>query len=439
MLVSLVGRLKSDKIEQQVDRYAAWAAAVQRLRADWLAGNRPEAAQLRAYLEEIPAEQHAEALQDLLAAHLLLRWEGGQGLRLEDYFRELGLELAAVPADLVQDEFLARYAVPHGDMPSPAEYERRFPGRADVQELLRARCLDGGGYVRLRRRGRGAMGEVWEAHDRHLQRRVAIKLPQAGRLADPEFLSRFAEEARVTAGLEHPGIVGVHAFHTPAEGPPFYVMRLVDGEPLSAPIWDYHHPPPERTPGEQRLRWGRLMQCFAAACEALAFAHARGVIHRDLKPGNIAVGAYGETVILDWGLAQRLDASHPPVAGIVVGTPDYMPPEQVDGIADRRSDVFGLGAVLYELLTGRAPHTWADGCRPADWQQVVRRAEFARPRSLAPRTPRALEQICLKALARDPTERYPDAAELVRDIRCHLAGASSTGGLMGWLRRLLRG
>jgi serine/threonine protein kinase len=163
-----------------------------------------------------------------------------------------------------------------------------------------------------------------------------------------------------------------------------------------------------------------------------------------LKPGNILVGEFGETVILDWGMAKQTPLVAPASAAgsrggevngeatqigfqktipsIVVGTPQYMAPEQAEGIADARSDVFGLGAVLYEMLTNRPPRDWPDGAQPADWMRIVREACFPPPRRLNPQAPRSLEAICHRALARDAMERYQSADELSQEIGRHLAG-----------------
>jgi serine/threonine protein kinase len=436
------------------DRYAGWAAAVRQFRADWAKGTHPDVRQLRDYLLEVPEQQRSEALQDLVAEHLRHTWQAGYGLHLERYIAEFGEEFSdlasvtAVPADLVEDEFLARYQLPHGDTPPVDEYDERFAGRADVMRLLRRRCVAGKRYVKLRRRGQGAMGEVWEAHDRHLRRSVAIKEPAAGLVEQAESLRRFAEEARVTAGLEHPSIVGVHEFYEANGSAPFYVMRLVSGATLHDRIRQYHQPPMERTTCQEHLFRNQLLSAFLSTCDAIACAHASGVLHRDLKPGNIVVGEFGESVVLDWGIAKRMPpgaatstgapphaapAGGTPQAGredevpeLVAGTPDYMPPEQVDGISDARSDVFGLGAILYEILTDRSPHAWANRRRPADWPRLVREARFPSPRRVKSHTPRALEAIAVKALARDPADRYQSAAELAGDTRRYLAGEKVT-------------
>lgn len=395
MLASLVARYHQLG-EHEVDRYGAWSGALQKLRADWQAGTRTLSP--HDYLADVPDSQRAEALHDLIAEHLRLAWAAGPGPTLDAYM------LSDLPVELIEDEFLARYQLPHGDAPSLDGYRQRFPTRPEVLRLLAPRFLSDGSYVKLRKIGLGALGVVWEAHDAQLHRRVAIKEPRTDIPNPADALRCFIAEALLTAGLEHPGIVAVHEMHDGAE--PFYVMRLVTGCTFGERIAEYH----QFTAWDRRLAWQQLLESLIRICDAIAYAHSRGVLHRDLKPANIILGEHGNTAVLDWGN----DA--------VAGTPDYMAPEQVDRIADERTDVFGLGAVLYELLTSRSPHGWAEGVRPHDWQRLVREAHFEKPRRLNPQIPRVLEAICLKALSRDPTARYQTAAELARDLRCHIAG-----------------
>ncbi len=448
MLLSIVKEFESAQSRLGVDPYAAWSAAVRQLQSDWQEGNKANVGRLRDYIKEVPEDQRYEALQDLIAEHLQLAWHDGQGTDLHPYLSRFGQDFAqlaspvAVPAELIEDEFLARHILPHGDTPSIDEYQRRFPSRPDVMQLLHRRCFDGGRYVKLREIGRGAMGEVFEAYDRRLGRLVAIKQPKPRFANAADVLGRFAEEARLTAGLQHPAIVTVHE-HCQGGATPFYVMRLAFGQPLSENIRDYHQPPAERSRSDQRLVWRQLLQTFATVCQAIVYAHSRGVLHRDLKPDNIIVGEFGETTILDWGMASSIplagncssgrasvadaatrDAARESreTASLLIGTPQYMPPEQARGISDARSDVFGLGAILYEMLTESPPHAWPEGSRPADWLQVVRDAQFPPPRRLKPRLPRALEAICLKALARDPQARYRSVAEMTQDVLRHQAG-----------------
>lgn len=427
MLASLLARYHRPD-GQEVDCRAAWLAAIEKLRQDWGSGTRPEIGRLPEYLRDLPEDQRFEALQDLIADHLRLTWQAGQGPRLESYLAELGGEFAGIgssasaPADLVEDEFLARHQLPHGDTPSLEEYRARFPTRPDVMERLESRYLDDGRYIGLHKRGLGAMGEVWEAYDCRLRRLVAVKKPRTDLGNRGDALRCFDHEARITAGLGHPGIVSVHDYCQVDDPAPFYVMELINGQTLSDRIRDYHQPTIARTRAEDRILWSQLLHALIGISDAISYAHAWGVLHRDLKPGNILVGEFGEVVIIDWGMAARFPPGGTLAAGAVAGTPDYMPPEQADGLADVRSDVFGLGAILFEILTGRSPHGWIDGARPADWPGLVRQAEFQTPRYLNPQTPRALEAICQKALARVPDQRYPTVEALAHDVRYYLAG-----------------
>jgi serine/threonine-protein kinase len=147
-------------------------------------------------------------------------------------------------------------------------------------------------------------------------------------------------------------------------------------------------------------------------------------------------GDHGEVVLLDWGNARRIDQSNR--ACRETGTPEYMPPEQADGIADVRSDVFGVGAILYELLAGTSPHGWAEGIRPRDWIEQVKEAHFERPSRVQRRIPRDLESICLHALEKAPDLRYQTVAELAADLRRYLCGESVTGGRNGFARLVRR-
>ena len=432
MIVAFVAR-HAEHAERETDRYAAWEASLRRLRRDWVRGERPAADQLGTYLREVPEETRPEAFADLIAEHLQLSWRAGPGPRLEAYFAESDDEPSAmccpsrVPADLVEDEFLARHQLPYGDTPSLDEYQSRFPGRKDAMELLEGRCLGEGRYVKLSKRGQGALGEVWEAHDRALLRPVAIKTPRAHIAKDPAAARMLAEEARITASLEHPGIAGVHEFYpSSGDAPPFCVLRLLSGRTLGERIRDFHAPAEVGSRSDHRRVWRQLLRSFAAACDAVAYAHARGVLHRDLKPGNILLGDFGETVVLDWGLAKET-VLPVPLAGNTKscaeeGTPEYMAPEQAEGISDIRSDVFGLGAVLYELLTGRPPRQWDGGRRPDDWLAIAQVQKIQTPRTLNPRTPWALDAICRKALATDRSARYPSASALAQDIRRYMDG-----------------
>ena len=266
--------------------------------------------------------------------------------------------------------------------------------------------VEGERYERVGVLGAGGMGRVYLARDRWLGRMVALKEAHDAGLA-----GRLAREVRVTAGLEHPGIVTVYDEGRGADGRPFYTMRLMRGRPLAQVL-------AERPGLAARLE---LLGHYLDACYAMAYAHAQGVIHRDLKPENIMVGAFGETQVVDWGLARRLDDGGAEDAdagvtrqGAVLGTPAYMSPEQARGEpADRRADVWGLGAVLHEVLAGAPP--------PREAPSGARGATAARG-ALGREVPAELAAIVARTLAEDPDERYPDAGALAEDVAAFLAG-----------------
>jgi serine/threonine protein kinase len=262
-------------------------------------------------------------------------------------------------------------------------------------------------YTFVRELARGGMGTVYLAQDTELDREVAIKVLSTPELTD-DLRRRMIREAQIIARLEHPGIVPVHDVGVLPDGRVFYAMKFVRGSRLD----EY-----AATTGSIRDR----LRKFQSVCEAVAFAHARGVIHRDLKPQNIMIGAFGEVLVLDWGVAKilrdersiaseadtlMLPGSEPAAKrigdtthGTVIGTRQYMSPEQARGDVnqlDQRSDVYSLGAVLYFLLTNQAPGN-------------------ARPRSINPKVTKPAEAVCLKAMTRDPSERYASALELSAD------------------------
>lgn len=285
-----------------------------------------------------------------------------------------------------------------------------------------------GRYDRRSLLGAGGMGRVHVARDARLGRDVAIK--EAHPAADPAAAdARLNREARIAALLEHPSIVPVYDAGESPGGRPWYVMRLVRGRSLDEAIG---------AAGSLPERLG-LMRHYLATCEAVAYAHHLGVVHRDLKPANVMVGEFGETQVVDWGLARLRgeaegvwvptvgDVPHATVAGSVMGTPAYMSPEQAQGLpADERSDVYGLGATLYHLIAGRAP---------------VPGALAERLRGEAPDAPPELLAIVERAMAADPARRYAGAGALVEDVGAYLEGRRIEAyRYSAWdlLRRLVR-
>ena len=292
-------------------------------------------------------------------------------------------------------------------------------GEPDPGDAAALPVDDAGRYELAGVHARGGLGRVVKAHDRRLHRTVAIKeLLQR----TPSAEARFVREALITARLEHPGIVPVHEAGRWPSGDPYYSMKLVSGRTLKELIH-------ARASLDERLA---LVPHVLAVAEAIAYAHSQQVIHRDLKPANVIVGDFGETVVVDWGLAKDLTGALPEMeaepaagpaarrpgataAGNVMGTPSYMSPEQArGGELDARTDVYSLGAILYEVLAGVPPHTGETAA------EILESALGGTPRPIEDRQPGAppdLIAIVHKAMARDAATRYPSAVELAEDIR----------------------
>jgi len=327
-----------------------------------------------------------------------------------------------------------------------------------------------GRYRILNEVARGGQGAILRVYDQDLRRRLAMKVvlgegEQRGSGASvasvaPKTLGRFLEEAQVTAQLDHPGIVPVHELGLDSDGRVYFTMRLVKGENLGV-IYD-------KTRNAQD-GWSRTrtLNVLVKVCEAMSYAHHKGVIHRDLKPANVMVGRFGEVYVMDWGLARVVDRGNGRDAridtdalangdssdsddvdglmtmdGDIVGTPAYMPPEQARGTLSEmgpHSDVYSLGAMLYELLAGHAPYS--DASEKRNVFEILMAVQNERPRSLdriARDAPQELVAICDKAMERDPAQRYPDMSGLAEDLRAFLEGrvvAAHERGAIAELRK----
>ncbi|MDB4956821.1 MAG: serine/threonine protein kinase [Myxococcales bacterium] len=311
----------------------------------------------------------------------------------------------------------------------------RFP-RATLKEV------EPDNYVDRVEITRGGMGRIIGAFDLRLQRRVAIK---ELRVQGEELAERFTREALLTARLQHPSIVNIHEAGRWPSGEPFYAMKLVAGEPLDKVV-------ARAKTLDAKLA---LLPHVLAVADALAYAHQQRVIHRDLKPSNVMIGDFGETVVIDWGLAKDLaepatdplggpfrSAADPTMTadGEVLGTPAYMPPEQAEGQAvDERADVYSIGALLYHVLSGSPPYT---GESPIDVLDAVRHGPPVPLGTREPGVPLDLLAIANRAMARDPAARYGTASELADDLRRFHAGQlvgahrySRRQLLRRWLRR----
>jgi eukaryotic-like serine/threonine-protein kinase len=250
--------------------------------------------------------------------------------------------------------------------------------------------------------GAGGMAEVFEGRDRLLARRVAIKVLQAQLVRDPSFLIRFKREAQAAASLSHPNIVGVYDTGS-EDGTHFIVMEYVDGRTLKDVIR-----------AEGPLYPERAAEICADVCSALVAAHARGLIHRDIKPGNVMLTPDGKVKVMDFGIARATTSETITQTAAVVGTAQYISPEQAQGQAvDYRSDLYSLGCCLYEMLTGTVPFT---GATPVAIAYRHVREDPTPPRMLNADVPAPLEAICLKAMAKLPDNRYQTAAEFQSDL-----------------------
>jgi serine/threonine-protein kinase len=390
-------------------------------------------------------------------------------LHLEQHGDDVEKSLAAlgVPAPVRQQ----LHSLGDGDVnaslarvPTPPHASSRMPSTTPEkpgQSGLR--------YHVLRPHGKGGIGEVFVALDQELNREVALKEIQDQHADDPHSRGRFVREAEITGGLEHPGIVPVYGLGQYGDGRPFYAMRFIQGETLKDAIARYHaassgvHPrrpdggdEPRRSP-EFELR--TLLTRFVAVCNTIAYAHSRGVIHRDIKPSNIMLGKFGETLIVDWGLAKALsdaparsssDGLSEPVlvprlteigetqAGAALGTPAYMSPEQAAGRVDLlgpASDIYNLGATLYSLLTGRPP---IDGKDTAEVLRKTQRGEWLPPRQVKSDVPPPLDAICRTAMAVKPANRYATALELAAEVERWLAEEPVQAYPEPWTARLRR-
>jgi tetratricopeptide (TPR) repeat protein/tRNA A-37 threonylcarbamoyl transferase component Bud32 len=320
--------------------------------------------------------------------------------------------------------------------PAPADPTRTADADRTATLSVGSATSDGQRFRILRPHAQGGLGAVFVALDEELHREVALKQILDHHADDPDSRTRFVLEAEITGGLEHPGIVPVYGLGSYGDGRPYYAMRFIRGDSLKEAITAFHADPArESDPGIRSLAWRKLLRRFVDVCNAINYAHTRGVIHRDIKPANVIVGEHGETLVVDWGLAKVRGETEPghasdertlvpssargsakTLSGSALGTPAYMSPEQAAGDLDRlgpRSDVYSLGATLYCLLTDKPPF---EGNDLGAVMRSVRKGDFPTPRTLDPTIDRALEAVCLKAMALEPEDRYATPKSLADDV-----------------------
>ena len=294
----------------------------------------------------------------------------------------------------------------------------------------------------------GGIGQGWRAYDEVLEREIALKELKASTTGSRRHRERFYREAQLTGQLEHPGVVPVYDFVSQGDGDRcYYTMRFVKGRTLTEAIQEYHQRRAENPELNLAAEFLRLLNAFISVCQTIAFAHSRGVIHRDLKGDNVILGDFGEVIVLDWGLAKRLDdadadddaelpldpgatlafepgpnlSTSVTMQGERLGTPAYMAPEQASGSVDqidRQTDVYGLAAIFYEILTGRPPFL---GKSLVEILHHVIHSPPQPPSQHNPAVPRELERICLQGLAKRRDERQFSATDLAEQVQAWIA------------------
>lgn len=415
--------------------FARHADLLDRFEDAWLSNDPLD---IEALVSSVDSADRLPLLVELVQIDLERRLAAGQAVTATSYFARfpaLAADLEAA-AELISAEsrLLPLVADSENQVPNAAEnFGALLDGRYELKETI----------------GEGGMGTVRRARDRRFDRDVAIKLLKPGTPAESTAATRFRIEAKITGQLQHPGIPPVYELSQLIDGRPFMTMKLVKGRTLRELL-------KERTGVDEDL--GRLIAIFEQLCHTVGYAHAHRLIHRDLKPSNVMVGAHGEVQVMDWGLAKRLDdvsseatiaadpnetleleteiGTSPPEGpetqtGSVLGTPAYMPPEQAAGEVRKlnaRSDVFGLGAILCEILTGRAPYPGPDA-QALRLQAIRGETGEALARLDVCQADAGLVALCRRCLATAPGDRPEDARAVAAEVAALRQGAEARARL----------
>ncbi len=441
------GKEPPDQSTASFTRAARIDGVCDRFEAVWQAGGRPS---IHEFLDAATDLDRTALLRELLLVDLARRRCQGERPDAADYIDHFPGQTELVVEVFGQLE-ATDSQLDSSSPTAPLQGEQSPAAGPDSLASVGVR------YQILRRHARGGLGEVFVAHEENLKREVALKQIRPDHAGDLLNQKRFIREAEITGSLGHPGIVPIFGLGRHADGRPFYVMPFIRGHGLDLAIKRFHDGRATTDAGSQAVEFRKLLAHFLAVCQAIDYAHSQNVIHRDIKPSNIMIGPFGETLVVDWGLAKALVAPGPgdatesrvngdaaavepaeTVAGSPLGTPHYMSPEQAAGRLDllgTKTDVYSLGATLYCLLTGRAP------CAEKDLRRLLERvqnADFEPPRCLDRSIPRALEAVCLKAMARRLEDRYPSARALALDIERWLADEPVSAFREPWPARLGR-
>ena len=403
------------------------------------------------------SEELRALIDGLVAAHLARHGDAPeQSLAALTPIGPIRDELESL-ADFETKVSIARVSVNRADL-DPFATNAPPPGTSSSP--VRTSSPSGVRFHVLRPLNKGGMGVVSIARDMELDRSIALKEIRESAADDREYRARFLAEAEITAKLEHPGIIPIYGLGTYGDGRPFYAMRLIRGDKTGSLMDAIERFYKEPEFSGRTVEFRGLLGRFLDVCNALSYAHSKGVLHRDLKPNNILLGPYGETLVVDWGLAKAAgraetvlhsDGEHvrlnlsgselsPTLAGGAFGTPEYAPPEQMTGDLPNvgpRSDVYGLGAILYCLMTGQAPFSR----KGIDLGQLILKIEagdFPPPRQIRADLDKALEAICLKAMARQPADRYESVKALADDVERHLADEPVAAYREPWTLRARR-
>ena len=353
------------------------------------------------------------------------------------------------------------FASSDGETLAPQFYSRRFPDHQDVIadvfaqfsstlgedtfiEFGKTTLVMQSRFAELRMHAEGGLGVVFRAGERELSRDVAIKFIRSTFSDNTECRNRFRMEAEITSRLEHPGVVPVYGFGTGSDGNLFYAMRFIEGDTLDEAIGRYHDTKTKEATSRstREFEFREMLGRFVALCKTIAYAHNRGIVHRDIKPENVMLGRYGETIVIDWGLAIPVDrqgvfkqsgeqtlmpsfgSGTSSDTGGLAGTPAYMSPEQVVGRSELTpaSDIYSLGVTLYKIMLGQVPFR---GKLDQIWESI-REGNCERPTKVDRSLSNALEAICAKAMALHPRDRYTTALDLASDIESYLADTPIT-------------